>query len=538
MKRIFLLLIIIFILVGFIETADIFGFDKYKPRLEAAFVANEYILSWPKLPYFSYYEVEVLKAPPEDDDLPVPPQQRIITYRTWQNQFTVNETFPFRTYWRVSAHGIFRHPLGTFSNYLNLATVMGRSGEDFQHFRPAVTSAYPKDAPGPDKPVLTWTVIPGAVYYEIEFLSAPPENPNDTMPSNFRVAFSREVFTNGYNPDLSDYPANSIYWRVRALDYDGKPLGVFSAAQQIFIDHTLQVPLKPYIMTVFNDNGMPTPLYPAYSWVPVHGAANYEVELLDQPPENPNGTAPSIHRIWSKEAVGFDCYDEDPRNLPGTYYWRVRGLDAAGNPVGVFSDTGQFVVDLKKGNYAATFGDSITHGGGAVSYSPADWEYSFQTYLTFPVVNLGKSGDTSETMADRFDRDVLPFRPKYLIILGGTNSLRGGIPAGKVIEDLIAIRDKCFAHGIRPIFLTLPPINPDAIMRAFTEETVPDWRQQFDTVNAFVRQQRYYIDLDPQMSDADRELPDYYAIDGLHPDIEGKKIMAQIINANWPRVTR
>ncbi len=538
MKRLVLLLAAAIVIIGLAETVDVLGLNNYKPKLEAAFVANEYVLTWPKLAYPGYYEVEVLKSPPESQDRPVPVSERIITYRTWQNQLTVNESFPFRTYWRVSAHGLFRHPLGSYSNALNLAAVMGYSSEDFRQFKPVATSSYPKESPGPDKPFLTWKVILGAVYYEIEFLSAPPENPSDILPSKYRVFSSREVFTNGYNPDLSAYPGNWIYWRVRALDYDGKPLGVFSEAQQIFFDHAKQVPLKPLIMTVFNENGMATPLFPAYSWIPITGAASYEVEILSQPPENPNDTAPSVYRIWSKEATGFDCYDEEPRNIPGVYYWRVRGLDAAGNPVGVFSDCGQFVVDLRKGSYAATFGDSITHGGGAVSYSPANWEYSFQTYLNFPVVNLGKSGDTSETLADRFDRDVLPFRPKYLIILGGTNSLRGGTPAVKVIEDLSAIRERCLIHGIRPIFLTLPPINPDAIMRAFEEETIPEWRREFDTVNDFIRQQRYCIDLDPQMSDAGRELPDYYAIDGLHPDIEGKKLMAQIINANWARVTR
>ena len=40
------------------------------------------------------------------------------------------------------------------------------------------------------------------------------------------------------------------------------------------------------------------------------------------------------------------------------------------------------------------------------------------------------------------------------------------------------------------------------------------------------------------MSDENRLLPQYYALDGLHPDIEGKKMMAQIINANWAKVTQ
>jgi lysophospholipase L1-like esterase len=537
MKRFWVTIVIALVSVYMVEAAAAAVLGGYKPKLEAAFAANEYVLTWQRLPYFGYYEVEVLKTPPLSK-FAAPPGERIFFFRTWRNSFTVNENFPFRTYWRVSAHGLFRHPLGDYSDPLDLAKLMGQSVTDFQRLKPAATSAYPAADPAADKPMLTWTTVPGAVYYEIEFLDAPPENPNGTEPSKHRFTHSREVFINGYNADFSRYAGNRAWWRVRALDYDGDPLGVFADAQEIFIAHGKEQVLRPLITTVFNRNGMPTPLYPAYAWIPIAGAVSYEVEVLSAPPELPGGIAPSVHRIWRKEVTGFACYDDEPRATPGTYYWRVRGLDAAGGPVGEFSEAGSFVVDPRKGNYAATLGDSITHGGGAVSYAPCDWEYSFQTYLNFPVVNLGRSGDTSETMAERFERDVLPFHPKFLLIMGGTNSLRGGTPAEKVIEDLAAVRTKCQARGIRPIFLTLPPINPEAIKKVFNEETASNWRQEFDTVNNFIRQQRYYIDLDPHLADAGRELPDYYAIDGLHPDIEAKKVIAQIINAQWARVTR
>jgi lysophospholipase L1-like esterase len=92
-------------------------------------------------------------------------------------------------------------------------------------------------------------------------------------------------------------------------------------------------------------------------------------------------------------------------------------------------------------------------------------------------------------------------------------------------------------HGIRPIFLTLPPINPIAIDRAFQEETVPNWKLEFATVNNFIRRQHYYIELAPYFTNENGELPGYYAIDGLHLDIEGKKLMAQLINASWTKVT-
>ncbi|HEY3423986.1 MAG TPA: GDSL-type esterase/lipase family protein [Negativicutes bacterium] len=538
MKRVIILILFLSAILYIFESNTYIGFSNFKPQLEITHLSNEYILTWPRLPYPAYYEIEVLNQLPSNDHQVLESSQRIATYRTWDNQFVIDQNFPFSTYWRVSAQGLFRRPVGAYSDAINLAQVMGITSEDFTHVKATPTVQYPYTKPASDKPMLTWTVVPGAVYYEIEFLSTPPENPNDIMPSYYQLFSSREVFTNGYNPDLSAYPGNHLYWRIRALDYDGNPLGVFSDVSEIFLDHTLKQPQKPLLNTVFNKDSAPPPLYPVFSWIPIAGAISYEVEVTNNLPENANGITPSQYRIWSKEVIGgSDCYAEDPFNISGTYFWRVRGRDIDGKPIGVYSDSGQFVVDLAKGSYAATFGDSITHGGGAISYSPADWEYSFQTYLNFSAVNLGKSGDTSETMSDRFDRDVLPYHPKFLIILGGTNSLRGGTPASQVVKDLSNIRDKCLFSGIRPIFLTLPPINPSAIARAFNEETVPNWREEFETVNSFIRQQRFYIDLEPYFVDSNGELPDHYALDGLHLDIEGKKLMAQIINSHWEKVT-
>lgn len=537
MKRIITIFFIIATIFLAVEYGNLPVFANYKPSLTWQKNDNDYILTWQKLPYPAYYEIEVLVSRPNNDRQAMPDNQRIAKYKTWENSFVISQNYPFRTYWRVSAHGLFKNPLGKYSNNLNLTKVMGRTAKDVTKMKPIATSFFSDTYPASTKPMLTWTVVPGAVYYEIEFLNAPPENPNSIFLSDHRIFVSREVFTNGYNADLSWYTGSRIFWRVRALDYDGNPLGVFSDANTIVINRNISTLIKPVINTVFNVNGISTPLYPVYSWVPILGATKYEVEVTNEPPENPNGTEPSIYRVWSKHTTGSDCYDEEPRTIPGKYFWRVRGLDENDNPVGAFSDTGEFIIDLSAGNYSATFGDSITHGGGSLSYSPADWEYDFQTYLNFPTVNLGKSGDTSATMVDRFDNDVLPFKPKYLIIMGGTNSLRGGTPASDVIRELSIIRNKCMMHGIRPIFLTLPPINPSAINRAFQEETATDWKLEFATVNNFIRQQRYYIDLAPYFTDKNGELPSYYAIDGLHLDIEGKKLMAQLINANWTKLT-
>lgn len=424
-----------------------------------------------------------------------------------------------------------------WERYINPTDISIQLPESDQ-IKPEPTVSYPASAPCSVYPMLTWTVVPGAVYYELELLADLPENPNDIHPSKHQLYVTQRIFTNGYNADLSWYNGSRMYWRVRALNHQGKPLGVFSDAADIWIDRSIVPVIRPLINNR-QPSTLPTPLYPAYAWIPVTGAVSYEVELANRPPEKPNGVEPSRHRIWSKIVTGLnDCYDDHPRMIPGKYYWRVRGIDAVGNPVGDYSDTAEFTVQPIRRQYAATFGDSITHGGGAISYSPADSDYSYQTYLHFPAVNLGKSGDTTEAMLARFEQDVLPYKPKYLLILGGTNSLRGGISATQVVSELAAIRDKCLLNGIRPIFLTLPPINPEAIARTFQEETVPNWREEFDTVNSFIRQQQYCIDIEPFFADSNRQLPEQLGIDGLHLDIDGKKLMAQIINAHWTRVVR
>lgn len=536
-KRIIIVLLIFASIIFVIEQISVANINHYKPDIAVSFSNNEYIMNWTKTPYPCYYKIEVLTQPPQESDTSPAGLTEIVSYHTWNNTYPLNLNFPNNTYWRVSAQGIFAHPIGQYSDVIQLADITGVNPKQTDNIKPTLLSNYTEQTPAAIQTILQWSKVPGAVYYELELSTTLPQT--NTIPSESKFFSTREIFSNGYNANLPHLMNQPLYWRVRAYDYNDNPLGVYSDPGTLYISPAVPYIIKPIINCFFNVDGKPTPLYPVYSWLPIAGISTYEVEITDYPPENPNGTEPSRYRIGSKTiSGGSDLYDETPRIIPGVYYWRVRGIDAAGHAAGVWSDTEQFVVDVTTENTVATFGDSITHGGGCISYSPSDWEYSFQTYLDFSTVNLGKSGDTSESLAERFDRDVLPFHPRYLIIMGGTNSLREGIPASEVIKDLTNIRNKCITHGIRPIFLTLPPINPANIQHAFNEETVPNWRGEFAAVNTFIRQQHYYIDLAPYFTNSLGELPTYYAADGLHYDIEGKKLMAQIINAHWATVSR
>ena len=404
---------------------------------------------------------------------------------------------------------------------------------------PLATVDFPLEQPASLKPLLQWTKVENAVAYEIELLYTPAKDSEQiALPPNCFYR-TRYIYVNGFNAELiPDFPGNFFYWRVRGLDIDANPISAFSESEKVYLDQQLQVSLKPLPTSIFNEGTNSNLLYPVYAWLPIAGAEKYEVEVLDALPENPNDIQPSIHRLDAFIATGFDYYDQQPRLSENPFYWRVRGLDHDNNPVGVYSDAGKFVVNPEESNIAiATYGDSITHGGGSVSYSPADWEYSYQSYLDFPVINLAKSGDTIEDMVTRFEADVLPFKPKYLIILAGTNSIRGGVTADEVIHDFKFLKEKCLTNNILPIFLTLPPVNPANISKIFNEDTADDWQLQRSLTNNYIRSQ-VHIEIAEAMEDSLGNLKNKLAVDGLHLDIVGKKLIALAINDNWKRITK
>lgn len=379
---------------------------------------------------------------------------------------------------------------------------------------------------------LVWKNAEDAVMYELEVATVPVFG-NQRASSEQVVYSSTQISTPGKELSLGLFKGKNLerlYYRVRPLDLDKKPLANFSAPVAIR-SGAFNTP-KPTTTSEFKANH-PFPLYPVYSWIPVLGAAQYEVEILNHVPENPNGTEASQYRVRSyieKSQGVFDCYDFHAYKEPGTYYWRVLALDENKKPIGTYSEAKPFTVQTGSVKWAV-FGDSITHGGGAISNPPSDERFDYVSYLPFPVKNLGKSGDTIEMMVNRFDSDVLPFAPKYMFVLGGSNSIRGGVSGESVIASLQTIKDKCEANGITPIFLTLPPINPERIKRVFNEPTADNWRSEMEKVNNFIRNQPNAIETYALLANERGELPVEYGQDGLHPDISGKRIMAQSINA-------
>ena len=520
--------LIFFIVIGcifFLEKTDFLHFRELDISAKVYEEDGIVTLRWERPAYPCYYRVDTyIKTTGMGTDK--------AEFELVKTEFTTTPSYrissaPIPFYYRITAYGMFG---ALTSPSTEIASPY------FAAQAPIPIYHYTKEHPASLMPFLVWHSIPNAVLYEVELLSAPPEQEGGiVLSTKYHLTSTRDVFTNGWQADLRKFSSHKIiYWRVRALGLKQEPIGEFSSAEPLVIDQNAAIPDRP-LPNIFDQvMNFHQPIYPVYQWIPMNGVHTYEVELLTEKPDHDHGTKPDPHRAWAQTISDVNAiYDEYARPYAGTYYWRVRGLDAKGHTVGTWSDVASFTVNPAPSGhvYAAALGDSITHGGGAISNSPAFLEYSYTTYLSFDCLNLGRSGDTSHTTLERFDQDVLPLRPANLLILTGSNSLRADTPAEEIIKDLDDIQKKCSLHGIRPIFLTLLPLNPERIQLAFHTETDPTWKMKLSLINAWIRSQVYYIDIEPYFYDAKWSvLNPLLSTDGLHPDVNGKRMMADLIN--------
>lgn len=367
-----------------------------------------------------------------------------------------------------------------------------------------------------DKVRLSWPLVPGAVRYRVVLLSAPEYDEAHVIYAETVPATGAEILVQR----LHGAPVEKTYWAVCGLRLDGEPAGDFSAPRPLAEGE--RRPASPMIMSDYASMAEP-PIYLVYAWVPVHGASSYEIEVRRKDGE----TAGRVRHYYTYDTV---LYDETPILATGEYAWRVRALDGHGRRWSDWSAPEMFTVHAPV--TVAAFGDSITHGGGAVTAPPSRAMYAWESYAGIPVKNLGRSGDNTYELLNRFENDVLPFAPQYLVIMGGVNDYRIGTSAYATIQNLSLLADECRAHGITPVFATATPIAPHLMEKiADVEEAAQGWQDELRAINEWIMAQPYAVDVSTPLTDEYGELKDTLTTDGLHPDAEAKRIIGERIGA-------
>ena len=177
---------------------------------------------------------------------------------------------------------------------------------------------------------------------------------------------------------------------------------------------------------------------------------------------------------------------------------------------------------VTKSPKAVFMGDSITDG-----WAKKDSEFfSVNNYA-----GRGISGQTTSHMLVRFRRDVIDLKPKYVVILAGTNDIaknNGVITLENILGNLISMCELARLHKIKPVLCSVLPAS------AYKWRPGMEPAENIMKLNGMIRQYAEtnkipYVDYHSVLKDERNGLPSELAPDGVHPNLECYKIMEDVI---------
>jgi acyl-CoA thioesterase I len=165
-------------------------------------------------------------------------------------------------------------------------------------------------------------------------------------------------------------------------------------------------------------------------------------------------------------------------------------------------------------------GDSITYNWSG--QNPAV-PLATTIYSLIPdVIDMGISGNTSCAMWDRFDRDVVAYKPRVLIILAGTNDVRSGLTSTKCVAAMVAVATQ--EIGARVVVATIPP-SP-----ALDQNAIEAWNNQLDALVWEYRDSRYSVQLADYWTAMYPGGATEFISDGVHPNQLGYDMMWSVLS--------
>lgn len=152
---------------------------------------------------------------------------------------------------------------------------------------------------------LSWDMDGDAVCYALEVTTEDGE----VLYADDSVWQNEVIFP----ADIPSEAEEKIFWRVRPFDLYGGPLHGWTEREPFEAVGSFLEREAPLLRPDNHEDRRMKLLYPVYSYVGLPGAKSYEVEVTDSEPENPDGTEPSMYRVWSKVSEIMELYDDFPR---------------------------------------------------------------------------------------------------------------------------------------------------------------------------------------------------------------------------------
>ncbi len=167
-------------------------------------------------------------------------------------------------------------------------------------------------------------------------------------------------------------------------------------------------------------------------------------------------------------------------------------------------------------------GDSITES----------WKIINQDFfINNSYINRGISGQTTSQMVLRFRQDVIELMPSVVVILAGINDIAentGPISIQDIMGNIKSMSELAKANTIGVILCSVLPSN-----RFYWNPKI-DPAEKVIELNQLIsnyatKNNITFVDYYGVMVDDTKGLPKKYSDDGVHPNLEGYKVMGDLV---------
>ena len=173
-------------------------------------------------------------------------------------------------------------------------------------------------------------------------------------------------------------------------------------------------------------------------------------------------------------------------------------------------------------NRVVLMGNSITEG-----WKSMDPDFFAQSGF----INRGIGGQTTPQMLLRFRQDVIDLQPKVVVILAGTNDIAGNtgpMTLDEILDNIKSMTELALQSDIKVILSSVLPAY-DYTWRPGLEPN-----KKIPQLNAMIENYAkntgvHYLDYFGAMTDGRNGLPKALSEDGVHPSLEGYKVMEPLL---------
>jgi lysophospholipase L1-like esterase len=150
-----------------------------------------------------------------------------------------------------------------------------------------------------------------------------------------------------------------------------------------------------------------------------------------------------------------------------------------------------------------------------------------------PYIDRGISGQTTPQMLVRFRQDVIDLEPSVVVILGGVNDIAqntGPTTLDAIYGNLVSMMELARANGIRVVLCSVLP----AYAFRWRPEVKP--APEIAALNAMLRAYAaehhvVFVDYYAAMVDARGGMKAQFTADGVHPNVDGFRVMEPLVES-------